>query len=158
MTPNLRTKAEVLTALDEAYSQLGAILDTLDESHAASPQAVGSWSVINVLQHLNGWLVEMLGAAQRLSRGERPIPDDVDYSNFDAWNAKFIELGGLQTLTQARDAFQHSHAAFRSALAIVPDDRYGDGRTVNRIAYMVCIEHYQEHAQQISAYLNPDQD
>ncbi len=36
------------------------------------------------------------------------------------------------------------------------DERYGDGRTVNRIAYTAAIEHYQEHDEQIVAFLTPD--
>lgn len=156
MPPTLNTKAEILTALDAAYADLETTLDTVDQPHAEWPQAVGSWSVVNVLQHLDGWLTEMHETVQRLGRGERPNPDGTDYSNVDAWNAKFVEVRGTQTLTEARTAFHQSHAAFRTALDAVGVERYGEGRTVNRIAYLACIEHYQEHAQEIAAFLNPD--
>jgi hypothetical protein len=157
MPKNLNTKSEILTAVDAAYADLESTFDTVDQAHAEWPQAFGTWSVINVLQHLDGWLVEMHGTVQRLGRGERPNPDGVDYSNIEAWNAKFIELRGVQTLADARAAFQQSHVALRTALDAVADDRYGEGRTVNRITATACIEHYAEHAQDIAAFLNPDE-
>ena len=156
MSPSLNTKSEIFTALDAAYANLETTLDTVDQPHAEWPQAFGAWSIINVLQHLDGWLVEMHGTVQRIARGERPNPEGVDYSNVEAWNAKFIEVRGTPTLAEARTAFQTSHAALREALDTVPDDRYGDGRTVNRLTYTACIEHYEEHAEEITAFLNPD--
>ena len=156
MSPSLNTKSEIFTALDAAYANLETTLDTVDQPHAEWPQAFGAWSIINVLQHLDGWLVEMHGTVQRIARGERPNPEGVDYSNVEAWNAKFIEVRGAPTLAEARTAFQTSHAALREALDTVPDDRYGDGRTVNRLTYTACIEHYEEHAEEITAFLNPD--
>ena len=36
---------------------------------------------------MDGWLREMTPALERLTRGERPTPEGIDWSNVDAWNA-----------------------------------------------------------------------
>ena len=154
----MATKPETLAALDDRYNALHALVGGIDEPHGTWQGVVGSWSVVNVLQHIDGWLVEMGEGLQRLARGERAMREGADYSNADAWNAKFVEVRGDQSMAQALAAFERSHAAFRAAAAAIPDERYGDGRTANRIIEMAALDHYAEHRGQIEAYLSGSHD
>ena len=39
---------------------------------------------------MTGWFGEMTVGLKRVANGERPTPEGVNYSDADAWNAKFI--------------------------------------------------------------------
>ncbi len=146
-------KEDTLSALDSAYDDIHSVVSGIDEPHGAWEGAVGTWSVVNVLQHVDGWLHEMTEALQRMARGERPLLEGTDYNNVDAWNAKFVEVRGKQSFAEALAAFENGHAAFRKAAEAIPEERFGEGKTINRLIFGVCLEHYPEHAAQIRAYL-----
>jgi hypothetical protein len=149
----MHTKQDILKQLDNGLAALDTVLDGVDEVHGTWEGAVGTWSIVNVLQHIDGWLQEMTPGLQRLAAGERPTPEGVDYSDFDKWNAGFVADHGEQTLAQARAALLASHAQFRAAADSVADARYGDGKTVNRLVDGTAVEHYEEHAAHIQAFL-----
>ena len=146
-------KQDVLQQLDDGFTALNTVLDRVDETHGAWDGAVGTWSVVNVCQHIDGWLQEMTSALERLAAGERPTPEGVDYSDFDQWNAGFVETRGQQSLAEARAALTASHSKFRTAADGVAGDRYDEGKTVNRLIDGTAIEHYQEHTEQLDAFL-----
>jgi hypothetical protein len=50
---------------------------------------LGTWSIKEIVAHMDGWHREMIPALERLARGERPIPDGVSYEDVDGWNARF---------------------------------------------------------------------
>ncbi len=149
----MTNKADTLTAIDAAYDKLHGLVAGIDETHGTWAGAVGTWSVVNLLQHIESWVEVMTDSLERIARGERPTPEGVDYSNADAWNAKFVEIRGEQTMAQALALFEQHHAAFRTAVDGVPDDRFGENKSVNRIVFAACLEHYDEHHDQIAAYL-----
>ena len=149
----MSTKTDVLNEVDAALARFSKALDGVDEIHGTWDGALGTWSIVHVLQHLAGWLDEMTPALERMARGERPTPEGVDYSAFDDWNAGFIEARGSQSLADARAAFESAHASFRGAIEGVADERFGEGKTANRLIDGVAIEHFEEHAEQIEAFL-----
>ena len=149
----MSTKADVLNEVDAALARFSKSLESVDEVHGTWDGALGTWSIVHLLQHLTGWLDEMTPALERMARGERPTPEGVDYSAFDDWNAGFIEARGSQSLAEARAGFDSAHAAFRSAIEGIADERFGEGKTVNRLVDGVAIEHFEEHAEQIEAFL-----
>ena len=133
------SRERVLAEADAAFVRLQALIRGLDEAQATRPGVVGGWSVVQTLGHIVGWLGEARGALERLARGERPGAEGADYSNIDAWNAKFVEV--------------HSEATATDALAAVPAQRFGAGWSVNTIARNACIAHYAEHAEAIEGAL-----
>ncbi len=149
----MSTKADVLNEVDSTLTRLSQVLKSVDEAHGTWDGAVGTWSIVHILQHLAGWLDEMTPALERMARGERPTPEGVNYSTADDWNASFIEARGIQSLADARAAFETAHAIFRCAIEGVPADRFGENKTVNRLVGAVAIEHFEEHARQIEAFL-----
>ena len=49
----------------------------------------GTWAVRDIVAHLSGWHREIGPALERLARGEKPIPEGVNYMDADPWNARF---------------------------------------------------------------------
>ena len=152
-TKAIVTKADLLT-VNTAHSRLSQALEGVDEVHGTWEGALGSWSIVNVLQHLAGWLEEMTPTLERMARGERPTLEGGDYSAVDDWNAGFVAARGSQSLADARVAFESVLATFRAAIDGLADDRFGEGKTANRLVDGVAIEHFEEHAGQIETFLS----
>ena len=83
-------KSEATAALEAARRETLDAIDGIPEEKMATP-AFGAWSVKDVLCHLASWEQLAVADLQRIARGERPVPDGVDYSDGDAWNARFVE-------------------------------------------------------------------
>ena len=147
------SKAEELASMDASYERLMEIVHPIDDAHGTWNEAHGTWSIVNLLQHMDGWLREMTPALERLTRGERPTPEGIDWSNVDAWNAKFVEEHGEQTMAQAVATIQESYAAFRDAANAVEADRFGEEKTANRLVVATGTNHFTEHAEDIAKFL-----
>ncbi len=142
-------KEATLQLLDTEYQSLRQAIDGLDEGQLDRVW-FGSWSVKDIIAHVLGWERESIVRLERLARGERPTPEGVDYSNSDAWNAKFaLEMAPIGSATVLA-IWRHVHMNFVNAAKAVPDDRYGerDGkpRTVNWLLEANGTDHYREHA------------
>jgi len=80
---------------DKLIAELNKAFDSLLDSVAGLTEEqmktvwYGEWSVNQILSHISGWHREMVKAFDRIARGERPVPEDIDYSNFDSWNHGF---------------------------------------------------------------------
>lgn len=149
-------KATTLRLVDDEYANLRKAIDGLD---AAALQRVwfGEWSVKDIIAHILGWEREMAGALQRIARGEKPTPEGVDYSDSDAWNAKFSGVMKQQLPTTVIAEWGQVHQVYVKAAQAVPDDRFGaaeDGRpkTANRLIETSGYGHFREHAAQINAW------
>jgi Protein of unknown function (DUF1706) len=110
------------------------------------------WSVKDIVAHMLGWEREMTEALRRIGRGERATAEGVDYSDADAWNAKFAARMRGQLPTTVLAEWGQVHGGFMKALAAVPDDRFGEGKSVNRIAEGTGYGHYREHVPAIKAW------
>ncbi len=143
----------LLSEMAEVKAGLDARLDRIDEAHGAWQGAIGEWSVVNLLQHMAGWLSEMTTGVERMNAGQRPTPEGVDYSNPEDWNPGFVESRGEQSLEQARSAFDAAHDRFAAADESLDPARFGGGKTVNRMVEGVVTHHYVEHASDIDAFL-----
>ena len=138
-------KATTLRLLDEEYRNFRQAIDGL-EGDALTRVWFGAWSVKDIVAHVAGWEREMTEALRRMARGEKPTPEGVDYSNTDGWNAKFAAaMQGIDARTVIA-AWQQTHMTFARAAQAVPDDRYGEGKTVNRLIEASGWGHYREHA------------
>ena len=87
----------------------------------------------DILAHIAGWQHQMTGAMERMARGEKPTPEGVDYSDADGWNARFAAAMRTQSATTVVADLQQSFANYKRAAAAIADDRYGEGKTVNRL-------------------------
>ena len=141
-------KATTLKLVETEYQNLRQAIDGLD---TAALQRVwfGQWSVKDIIAHVLGWQKEMAGALQRIARGEKPTPDGVDYSDADAWNAKFSLVMKQQLPSTVVAEWGQVHQVYMKAARAVPDDRFGEGKTVNRLLEASGHGHFREHAAQI---------
>lgn len=145
-------KAEVLQNVEAESQNLQAAVKGLDNDQMAETWLDG-WSAKDILAHVLGWDREMIVFLERLARGERPAPEGVDYSDPNAWNAKFaLEFAPISGSTVLA-IWRQVHMNFLRAAKALPDDRFGekDGKpkTANRMLADSGYQHYQEHTAQI---------
>lgn len=143
--------AGVVAELDGAFAELQAACAGLDDA-AKTTVMQGTWTLKDILAHIAGWHREMTPALERVVRGEKAVPAGTDYSDFDAWNARFVEARRAMTPAQVEADMAASFAAFRRALLAVPAARRGAERTAGRIAREAGCEHYRHHAAQIRGW------
>ncbi len=151
MTTETGRRDGLLAELDEAYTELQGAYRGLSD---AQMQVVmqGTWSVKDILVHIAGWHREMATALTRMSMGEKPVPDGVDYSDLDAWNARWVEAAGATSPSAVEKELAESFASFRQAVSALPEKRLIPGRTADRIIHEAGMDHYRHHAAQIRAW------
>ena len=145
-------KAEVLQNVEAESQNLQEAVKGLDNDQMAETWLDG-WSAKDILAHVLGWDREMIVFLERMARGERPTPEGVDYSDPNAWNAKFaLEFAPISGSTVLA-IWRQVHMNFLRAAKALPDDRFGekDGKpkTANRMLADSGYQHYQEHTAQI---------
>lgn len=149
-------KATALKTLEDEYQNLLNSINKLDNAQLSQTWLDGR-SVKEIIAHVLGWEREMIVMMQRMARGERPVPEGVDYSDSDAWNAKFaVEMAPMNANTVTA-IWQQTHMNFVRAAKALPDDRFGKNdegkpKTANRILEANGYEHYREHAGQINEW------
>ncbi|MEX2081420.1 MAG: maleylpyruvate isomerase N-terminal domain-containing protein [Dehalococcoidia bacterium] len=150
----MATKQEAIAALDASYDKFRGNIAGLDEA-AMTEVWLGTWSVEQLLAHMAGWYREMTGAFGRVAKGERPVPEGVDYSDADTWNAKFS-----QQSRRGKDAladFDAAFAAYRAQADALDGEKYGEEngrpRIGNRLLQGSGIGHFEEHQGQLDDWL-----
>jgi hypothetical protein len=144
-------KQATIKQVQDGFNELLAAVDGLDE-RAMETRFYDRWNVKDVLAHISGWHHEMAGAMERMARGEKPTAEGVDYSDADGWNARFSAAMRAQSGdTVIADLRQGFSTYLRNANAI-PDDRYGEGKTINRLLETSGYGHYNEHLPALREY------
>jgi len=141
-------KDDLLRELDESFQALQTSYQGLQEEQMNRPW-LGAWGIREILIHAGAWLREMTAAFERLARGERAIPDEIDYSDEDAWNALFVEERKLAPVAEVLQELQTHYRHYRQAAQALPQERWAPNKTATRILHQSGIDHFQEHAQQI---------
>ncbi|OAI44540.1 hypothetical protein AYO38_00130 [bacterium SCGC AG-212-C10] len=149
-------KDDAIQELETAYQQFrGKIADLSDDAYRE--QWLGTWSLSELLAHMEGWWREMAGGFARVAAGQRPTPEGVSYTDADAWNEKFTQktTAGKDALT----AWDAGYGEYVSAARALPDDQYGvdsangKPRIGNRLLQGAGVHHFAEHEEQLDAWL-----
>lgn len=145
-------KAGVISEYREAYRALRAALDRLGEAQMTTPFMDG-WSVREVLAHILGWHQQLALGLERMAQGQRPVPEGVDWSDVQGWNERFAREAAGRSPRDLLQELEWATERFLKALEALPDDRFGEGKTANRIAANAGYEHFREHARDIETAL-----
>jgi hypothetical protein len=137
-------KRSTMNELQGAFDELLTSVINLDE-RAMTTRFYGDWAVKDVLAHIAGWHHTMTAAMERMARGERPTPEVVDYGDADAWNAKFAAAMAPQSAATVVADLKQSFANYARAASALPADRFGEGKTANRLIETSGYGHYREH-------------
>lgn len=141
-------KEDLIAELEHEFAGLWEVVRGLTDEQMAR-RWYGSWSVHDILAHIIGWHHEMDDALERIARGERPVPEGVDYSDVDAFNARFVETWAGTSPAALLAELKASKDLLVAAARLVPEERFEEGRAAYRILRNVGADHYREHAPEI---------
>jgi hypothetical protein len=144
-------KKTVIAQVEEEYGNLLSALEGLDDA-ALGEKFYGDWSICDILAHITGWQVLGTEWMERMARGERPTPEGADYSDSDAWNARFAASMKGQSPSTVVAGLKQSHANYLRAARAIPEDRFGEGKTINRLLESNGWGHYREHLPAIKQF------
>ena len=148
----MSSKQQLMDQLDIAYQEFRSTFEDLDNHEFDVKWLDGRWGVREIVAHHVGWLGQFAGGLERMSRGERPSLPGVDWTDIQHWNDTFAEhtMGKHkdEVLNELRDALD----AFKEAAARVPEDRFGEGKTANKMFDRAGISHFKEHTAMIRAW------
>ncbi len=147
MTP----KDELLNQAARAYNAFQQAIHGLSEDLLAEVW-FGTWGVREILAHVSGWQREMGPALERITRGEKPIPDGVSYDDLDAWNARFVAAKRDWSMEDIELELDRSHEYVMHLALQVPEERVRPGKTAYMIIDLNTANHYREHAEQVLAW------
>ena len=142
----MTTRVELIQRLDAAYQDYRSTIDGLNEAQFDNKWLDGQWGAREITAHITGWLGTLAGGLERMGRGEKPAPDGEDWTVPDPYNAKFAEHAKGKKHDQILLELENGMESFKKAAMKVPEDRYGEGKTANRIFDGAGIEHFAEHA------------
>jgi hypothetical protein len=142
----MTSRDELIQRLDAAYQDYRSAIDDLDERQFESKWLDGKWGVREITAHITGWHGTLAGGLERMGRGEKPVPEGQDWTAPDPYNETFAEHAKGKQREQILHELENSVKSFKTAAMKVPEDRYGEGKTANRIFDGAGIEHFAEHA------------
>jgi hypothetical protein len=141
-------KQAVVKEIRDAYGEFTDAIQGLGDEQMTKP-FLGTWSLREITGHIIGWQQQMTIGLERMARGERPSPEGANWSDVQSWNDRFaagVQGRAVRDLLRELDG---SVAAMIAALEALPDDRFGEGKTANRMAEAAGFGHFREHVPQI---------
>jgi len=144
---------ELIQRLDAAYQDYRSAVEPLDEHQFEEKWLDGQWGAREITAHITGWLGQLGGGLERMSRREKPQPDGVDWTaDGDRWNATFASHAKGKKHAQILEELEHGMDSFKKAAMMLPEDRYGEGKTANRLFDGAGIVHFKEHSDVVRAW------
>ena len=143
----MTTRDELIKQLEAAYQDYRSAVDGLDEPQFDKKWLDGQWGAREITAHITGWLGQLGGGLERMSRGEKPAPEGVDWTaDGEQWNATFASHAKGKKHAQILEELEFGMESFKKAAMMLPEDRYGEGKTANRLFDGAGIVHFAEHA------------
>jgi Mycothiol maleylpyruvate isomerase N-terminal domain len=148
-------KSENIAELESALARFRAKIAPLPDG-AWAERWLGEWTLNELTAHMSGWANEMAAALGRVAAGERPTPEGVDYSDFDAWNAGFA--GKAVAKVESLATFDASFKAYIDGAKALPEDLFGKNeagklKIGSRLLEGAGIHHFAEHGEQLDTWL-----
>lgn len=140
--------------IGRARREFAGLMDAItgmDEQALTAP-GIGEWSVREVLAHITGWALIDTGIMRRLARGERPLPEGEEYDTGDTRNAGYAAEAASKSAATVSAELRAAFDAFIAAVEAVPEERFTEGRTAQRIMQESGCEHLKEHRAEVAAY------
>jgi hypothetical protein len=144
------SRNELLAEFDSSYNEFRSVLEEVEEGDFEKVWLDGRWRVREIAAHVTGWLGQLSAGMDRMSRGEKPSQEgEVPWTEIDRWNDVFAEHAQGKRKEQVLRELEAGANAFKESAMKVPEDRFGEGKTVNRMFEAAGAPHFREHAEMI---------
>lgn len=147
MPKDTREPQEILAHITAARVALTSSIYGLNEDELTTKDAVGNWSVKDVMAHVGRWEEICFNELQKHLRGEQSTEDFRDALAYnDRWEAQLQALSLQETI----ERFETAHYRLFGLLSsLTPDQWNGYVRAWVRGSTW---HHFEEHSEQIRAW------
>ena|SRR5579859_3039371 len=156
-------KSQLLEKMETGRAEFDALLAQLSDEQMLNTTLDGGRSVKDILSHIAAWQWRCARWFEISLRGEvpeRPEPG-VTWQQMDELNERDFLKARAATLQEARDDYRRSYQHLSGLLQAMPEEDFAvphrfswwEGEPINQVIAANSFEHYQEHAEQIQAWL-----
>ncbi len=147
---------DLLRRLEKERGPLLQVLKSLSDDQLCLPNAVGDWSIKDLLCHVSDWERHFMEEIIQI-RDERPVASWPE-SDFDPWNAELAAKKKALPLEQVKEAFPRVHEELVSTIESLPEEALSrtvsiQGEQRNIEWYVAEVwKHDQEHLPDLLAW------
>ncbi len=151
MTEGSSERAETLKRIDEEWRQFVDVAKGFSSNEQLLPNAMGHWTVRDVLIHMAAWDDELMKQVERY-RGTGEKTDYGDGKVIDRLNqAQVDEKLGL-SLEQVWETFNASHQELFQLLHRLPEESFVPGTYTSDQIAIESLGHYREHREDLERW------
>ncbi len=142
------SKESVLKRIEKEWQGFLESWRGLSDEALLEPNAVGVWSLRDLLAHISTWEEETLKTIPLILKGQ-PVPRYASFGGIDAFNAREQERKRNLDLDEVKNQLLSCHERLMDFLTEIPKSDFDTNkRLLNRIRWDT-YHHYHEHAKQI---------
>lgn len=145
-------KEQLITELNAAYGRFVNCVADLDEQAFEEKWLDGRWGAREIAAHHTGWLGQFGGGLERMARGEKPSQEGVDWTDTQTWNERFAERAKGKQKQEILHELDNALASFKTAAEKLPEERFEEGKTVDKMFDGAGISHFKESAEMVQAW------
>ena len=102
-------RATILTQAQNDWEELRAAIDAFSDDEIDRENAIGTWSVRDVMVHIANWEEELLRIVTALDADETPVRTITDDDDIDVWNEREVARFHSVPLADARAYYYDTH-------------------------------------------------
>lgn len=142
-------REQLLARLDERFKEFMEAYAGLTEEQMNRPGVVESWSVKDIVAHVNTWEEEALKYLPLILTGKKPPLYAVQYGGLDAFNAKMTAEKRNLSLAEVLQRLETTHQKLVEYIRTVPEEEFTTEKKFRRRLRLDTYSHYPEHARMI---------
>lgn len=139
-------KEQILRDNQKNWNALAALLQRVPEKWMAEPNAIGEWSIKDVLGHTATWDAEVVKEVRQLVQGGPPFVRPPGFNDQQVATQRPLSLDEIRRL------MEKGHEEAMAYLTTLPEAAY-EVEGVQRRAHGCMAHHYAEHAEDIQRWL-----
>lgn len=143
------TKRAAIDALRREWARLWELIQGVPREKMTTPNAVGVWSIRDLLVHIGDWHEEALVRIPEVLAGKAVFWDTYD----DAWNEGQVARKAHLSVEEALARADQTHRLFLALCKSLPLDAFSEESPVFEWIEDCGAGHYREHADDIEAWL-----
>ncbi len=145
-----KTKPEILKDIQDEWGRFSRLTDRIAAGEKLHANAVGTWSVKEVLSHLAGWHDEVKAAIARfteLGKGS----DIHGRRSIERFNDRQVALMETLSLSEVQEQLWTSYTNLVGYLNMLSDDIIED-QEIRELIEDRIVNHYSEHRRQLERW------
>ncbi len=143
----------IVDDLKKTYDEMMSAIDGLTDEEISAPDAVGSWAVRNIIEHITMWEGEVIKALSFWRAGQ-----EIDWAyvngmkGINEFNATWIENLKHMSVDKVLKLFEQTHKSLINDIESISEQTWTDRGGVPKWIPEITVDHRRHHIKGIKAY------